>query len=228
MDYKTIKVGNGGFISLVDYMGSDLSVVNAARVSFGKRSELVDEALSLADTKLIKYLATHQHWTPFAHTSLTWHIKAPIPIRTQFFKHKVGFVENEVSRRYVSTEPEFTQPMWRSKPHGSIKQGSGDLADTDVANRAHELYSFICENAIYAYNQLIVYGICPEQARFVLPQGTYTEWFWTGNLSSCSRFFTQRTNQHAQKEIQEYAFAMEKLIPSCMAISWKHLVSNNN
>jgi thymidylate synthase (FAD) len=225
---KTTRVGNGGFITLVDYMGSDLSVVNAARVSFGKRSQLVDGKLSSQDKKLIKYLAEHKHWTPFAHTSLTWHIKAPIPIRTQFFKHKVGFVENEISRRYVSTEPEIMQPMWRSKPEGSVKQGSGDQLDTDKANNAHEVYNLACEHALAAYDYLIRAGICPEQARFVLPQGTYTEWYWTGNLSSCARFYLQRTDPHAQKEIQEYAQAMYDLIPDSMSVSWKHLIWGNS
>ena len=117
-----------GFIKLIDHMGTDRTVVNSARISFDKK--IHDEwTLNNKDIKLIYYLAKHNHWTPFAHPQITLHIKAPIPIRTQFFKHKVGFVENEISRRYVSDIPEFFEPNWSYRPEGSIKQGAGDPVD---------------------------------------------------------------------------------------------------
>ena len=118
-----MKVLDHGHVELVDHMGSDLTVANAARVSFSTHKEEFEDK----DAKLINYLAKHNHWTPFAHPQITLRIKAPIAIRTQLFKHKQGFVENEVSRRYVATEPEFYEPRWRSKPTKGAKQGSDDF-----------------------------------------------------------------------------------------------------
>lgn len=214
------------FVKLIDHMGDDVSVVNAARVSFNKSipREYDDKGLLLKnkDIKLINYLAAHNHWTPFAHTSITMHIKAPIPIRTQFFKHKVGFVENEISRRYVDEVPtEVFQPEWANRPERSIKQGSGELMSVDERNNAHLIYNFAVEQAIKSYESLIHMGVAPEQARFVLPQGTYTEWYWTGSLAAYARFVNQRTHTTAQKEIQVYAdkIAMicHRLFPYSMA-----------
>jgi len=123
---KKINLLDHGFVQYVMHMGDDLTVVNAARVSFNKESE----AFSEKDAKLINYLAKHKHWTPFAHPQITLRIKAPIFIRTQLFKHKVGFVENEVSRRYVSDTPEVYCPQWRSKPTNGAKQGSEDFVQS--------------------------------------------------------------------------------------------------
>ena len=120
---NTIQVLDKGFVSLISHMGDDLMVVNAARVSFNKVSvQMTDK-----DAKLIGYLAKHKHWTPFAHPQITLHIKAPISIRTQLYKHKVGMVENEISRRYVKEEPDYYVPEWRSAPSGGAKQGSDDF-----------------------------------------------------------------------------------------------------
>ena len=113
-----IKVLDKGFVELVDHMGSDLTVANAARVSFNKETKDFTDK----DEKLIAYLAKHNHWTPFAHPQITLRIKAPISIRTQCFKHKVGFTENEVSRRYVAYEPDIYSPRWREKPTNGAKQ----------------------------------------------------------------------------------------------------------
>ena len=173
-DANTIQVLDRGFVSLISHMGNDLMVVNAARVSFNKKAtEMSDK-----DAKLIAYLAKHKHWTPFAHPQITLHIKAPISIRTQLFKHKQGFVENEVSRRYVKDEPDFYVPDWRSAPSGGAKQGSDDFIDEPVVSDFDRVYNRVAMDAVDTYNFLLKEGVAPEQARFVLPQGTYTEWWW--------------------------------------------------
>ena len=228
----------------MDHMGSDLTVCNAARVSFNKESEWGLDFDAIArlkscpynkddvrllkekDEKLIRYLAKHNHWTPFAHPQITLRVKAPVSIRTQFFKHKQGFVENEISRRYVSYEPEFYSPTWRGKPTDGAKQGSDDFITEETRTN---LYDAICresyETALHVYNTLIEKGIAPEQARFVLPQGMYTEWYWTGSLAAYARFYKQRKDDHAQWEIREYASAVGKIIEPYFPVSWKHLTN---
>ena len=237
-----MEVLDKGHVQLVDFMGSDITVCNAARVSFNKESEwdidkeAVDRLdksgsvyyeqdvrkLSDKDSKLLKYLATHDHWTPFAHPQITLRIKAPISIRTQFFKHKQGFVENEISRRYVSFEPEFYHPAWRGKPTDGAKQGSDDFMDVD--DDTERGFDNAIEVCLYNYNELLRNGVAPEQARFVLPQGMYTEWFWTGSLAAYARFFKQRIDDHAQWEIQQYAEAIGKIINPLFPVSWGELV----
>ena len=238
-----MRVLDRGHVHLVDHMGSDLTVCNAARVSFNKESEWCqdEEAVTrLAETgsqyhkedvlmlcekdkKLIKYLATHNHWTPFAHPQITLRIKAPISIRTQFFKHKQGFVENEISRRYVSFEPEFYTPQWRGKPTDGAKQGSDDLIDVDhETERGFDNALRLC---LYNYNELLRNGVAPEQARFVLPQGMYTEWFWTGSLAAYARFYKQRIDEHAQWEIREYAATIGRVIEPLFRESWSYLTA---
>lgn len=233
-------------VELLDYMGDDLAVVDAARVSFNKSSEwefpaqfpkedyenpesgfYVNECggyqrLSKSDSKLIKYLAEHDHWTPFAHTAIKLRVAAPIPIRTQCFKHKIGMVENEESRRYISTEPEIYIPeFFRSKPEGSIKQGSGDKHyQSDVWKEEYEHATRGCVNL---YLNMLQDGVCPEQARFVLPQGAIVNWIWTGNLVSFANFFNKRTEKTAQKEVAEVAFKVGAAIEELFPVSWKAL-----
>ena len=224
-------------------MGSDLTVCNAARVSFAKETEWgIDEdaksrlektgshfaqediqTLKDGDRKLIRYLAKHNHWTPFAHPQITLRIKAPVSIRTQFFKHKQGFVENEISRRYVSFEPEFYTPSWRGKPTDGAKQGSDDFISLD--NEVQQNYNNALKLCMYTYNELLRSGVAPEQARFVLPQGMYTEWYWTGSLAAYARFYKQRKDEHAQWEIREYATAISELIQPLFPESWKNLTT---
>lgn len=201
-------------------MGDDLMVVNAARVSFKKQSNTLEEK----DIKLINYLAKHKHWTPFAHPQICLHIKAPFPIRTQFFKHKVGFVENEVSRRYVDDDPEFFYPRWSSRPT-NMKQGAGDHVETDVQNKAYLVYSQAIEACNNAYKDLLNLGLAPEQSRMVLPLGTYTEWYWTGSLAAYARFYAQRSDPHAQAEIREYAEEIGSIISGLFPVSWSALVN---
>jgi len=233
-----------GFVELVDVMGTDLTVCRAARVSFNKQSEwdidevakkrLIDsgstfnteelQILSLKDVKLIQYLAKHNHWTPFAHPQITMRVKAPISIRTQLFKHKQGMVENEISRRYVSDEPEIYHPRWRTSPTNGAKQGSEDFLEFgDEYNNCNTVYEMVIKEAMFAYNTLLAKGIAPEQARFILPQGTYTEWWWTGSLAAYARVCKLRSDSHAQWEIQQYATAFSTIISPLFPVSWSAL-----
>jgi thymidylate synthase (FAD) len=221
-----------GFVQFVSCMGDDLTVVNAARVSFNKESEWEevnhegDGILSEKDIKLIKYLAKHKHWTPFAHPQITLRIKAPIFIRTQLFKHKVGFVENEVSRRYVSDPPSVYFPRWRGKPTNGAKQGSEDFMNIDDDyNLVNRHYEMTVREALLTYDELLKRGVAPEQARSVLPQGTYTEWWWTGSLSAYARVYHQRSDSHAQWEVQQYAHAIGQIIEPLFPESWKVLTA---
>jgi thymidylate synthase (FAD) len=209
-------IGTKGFVKYINHMGNDLMVVNAARVSFNKESKELNDK----DIKLIKYLAKHGHWTPFAHPQICLHIKAPFPIRTQFFKHKVGFVENEVSRRYVDDDPEYFYPRWSHRPEGSIKQGAGDNVEVDLQNKSYLIYSNAVDMCHDAYKSLLQNGIAPEQARMVLPLGTYTEWYWTGSLAAYARFYKQRSSPHAQAEIAEYASEISAILSDLFPHSW--------
>lgn len=214
----------------VDHMGTDLSVVRAAKVSFADDQTVqrfIDdiEAKGLgirSHTALIRYLAKHHHWTPFAHTAITLRMSAPVPIRTQCFKHKQGFVENEESRRYISSRPElFIPEFFRTKPEGSVKQGSGGLHPYSAPWL--DMYRTRGNNLIDLYEQMVEAGICPEQARLILPQGCLVNWYWTGSLSAFARFYKQRTDPHAQKEIQDLAEMVGMLIQPLFPVSWKEL-----
>ena len=221
-------------------MGSDLSIVNAARVSFHKESGWENEkdiwetgydsgythqnpiivpVLKEADIKLLNYLAKHNHWSPFAHTSLQFRIKAPIFVSRQLVKHQVGGVWNEVSRRYVDEEPEFWFPdVWRGKPVNA-KQGSSGKVELSLPTYAQ----VTAESSLFAYNYLLEQGVAPEQARMVLPQNMMTEWIWTGSLMFFNRVVKLRTDAHAQEECQQVARLINEQIPEEFAHSWKAL-----
>lgn len=216
-----MKVLDHGHVELVDHMGSDLTVANAARVSFSQHKDELDGK----DEKLIGYLAKHNHWTPFAHPQITLRVKAPISIRTQLYKSKQGLVENEVSRRYVSTEPEFYEPRWRSKPTDGAKQGSDDFMITENAAISSISYGRAINQCMKSYNYLLDRGVAPEQARFVLPQGMYTEWYWTGSLAAFARVYKLRIDSHAQWEVREYAKAIDEIIEPLFPVSWKCLTT---
>ena len=221
-------------VELVDHMGTDLSVVNAARVSFDKESKwclcegedehgiYLDNCLCETDQKLVNYLAKHDHWTPFGHTSISLRVAAPVPIRTQCFKHKIGFVENEESRRYISSTPEIFIPEFREKPDGSIKQGSG--GEHPYSENFKLLYEIISRDAVKAYEAMIDNGVAPEQARFILPQGAIVNWIWTGNLVSFANFYKKRIDPHAQQEIQEVARKVDEVIRPLFPVAWSALV----
>lgn len=231
-DPKKIDVLDHGSVELIDFMGSDLSVVNAARVSFSKESTALEvgdgfgiqSCLRAEDMKLIKYLATHKHWTPFAHPQVSMRFKTPIPIRTQLDKSRQGLVINESSRRYVITIPEAYKPVWRSKPEGSIKQGSGVvITDPNILQESDAEYTALATQSISCYERQIARGIAPEQARFSLIQGVYTEFIWTGSLAAWARVYNLRKDPDAQWEAREYAEAIKNIVAPLFPISWQWL-----
>ena len=202
-------------VELLDVMGSDLTVVNAARVSFAGESE----EFGSRDKKLVRYLAAHGHWTPFAHVQVQLRIKAPVFITRQLHKHQTGLVVNEVSRRYVDFTPEFHAPeAWRKRAPNK-KQGSLDetfdndslLYNSywDLMSKAEDLYSFMLEK-----------GVAPEQARMVLPQSMMTEWYWTGSLVAFARVVTQRLSEDAQYECRVVAEKIDQLLVNHEPISY--------
>ncbi len=206
----------------VDHMGSDLSVVNAARVSFGKKSELecIDMVkgvyvMSQKDTKLIQYLAKHKHMSPFGHAFATFHVKAPVFVARQLVKHK--FLRwNEISRRYVDERPEFYIPdVWRGHSEDK-KQGSDGVVEV-----LEEVYTQRLERAVSYYMRLInVVGVCPEQARMVLPQSTMTEWYWSGSLDAFSDMCLLRCASDTQVETQEVANQISHKMHELFPVSW--------
>ncbi len=212
-------------VTLVDHMGSDLSVVNAARVSFSKTSqwETIPEAgptpglLKEGDEKLIKYLAKHDHWSPFGHASMQFHIKAPVFVARQLVKHQVGLVWNEVSRRYVDYEPEFYEPEeWRLAAEDK-KQGSSDKTiEYDGVEPVYKL----CKET---YEHLLRVGVAPEMARMVLPQSMMTEWYWSGTLFAFARVCNLRCKPDAQVESQVVANQIDKLAEEVFPYSWEAL-----
>jgi thymidylate synthase (FAD) len=205
-------------VGLIDKMGSDLSVVNAARVSFSK----VHLQMEPGDERLIKYLADHQHWSPFAHTSLQFHIKAPVFVARQLAKHQVGLVWNEVSRRYVSEQPSCHSPdKWR-KAADDKKQGSTDQA-VQSPKLVSKMYDEAVRTAVTTYDNMIELGVCPEQARAVLPQSMYTEWYWTGSLYAFSRVCKLRLAPDAQQETREVALKISETCATEFPVSWKYL-----
>lgn len=215
-------------VSYIDHMGTDLSVVNAARVSFDKESEWVPPntssgyTLSHADAKLISYLAKHNHWSPFAHTSIQLRVKAPIFVARQLVKHQVGGVWNEVSRRYVSDAPEFYFPeVWRGKPVNAKQGSDGEIKGQSLC---HSEVAYTTESALEAYAALLDSGVAPEQARMVLPQNTMTEWIWTGSLVFWARVCKLRLDAHAQAETAVVAQQINALVGPQFPVSWKALM----
>lgn len=189
-------------------MGSDLSVVNAARVSFHKESEVFTEQ----DGKLINYLAKHGHWTPFGHAFLSVRIKAPIFVARQLVKHQVGLCWNEVSRRYVSDEPEFWFPkVWRGAPVNA-KQGSTGILEDKQQEECLDGLNFSVKSCLDVYNYMIEDGVAPEQARMVLPLNTHTEWIWSGSLAAFARVCKLRLDPHAQAETREIASGIDVIV----------------
>jgi thymidylate synthase (FAD) len=219
-------------VTYIDHMGTDLSVVNAARVSFNKTSswELTDwrdsedyarkKVLSKGDTKLIHYLADHKHTSPFGHAFASFHVKAPIFVARQLVKHK--FLRwNEISRRYVDDEPEFYQPdEWRGRS-ADKKQGSdgvvdvGKIGDISLASKT-------------LYNSLLDRGVAPEQARMVLPQSTMTEWYWSGSLDAFADMCKLRLKTDTQVETQLVAQQIDQIMLGLFPVSWEALVYDND
>ena len=223
----------------VDHMGSDLSTVNAARVSFGKSSQLVftddpDDCGSLSerDTKLINYLAKHKHLSPFGHAFASFHVKAPIFVARQLVKHK--FLRwNEISRRYVDDEPEFYTPdAWRGRS-ADKKQGSSDTTvgflrmqgfgeqSVNDGTFKHQMHS------LDLYRDMITAGVAPEQARMVLPQSTMTEWYWSGSLDAFASMCVLRLKGDTQYETRLVAQQIDEVMSGLFPVSWKALVQKS-
>ena len=202
-------------VEMIDKMGTDLSVVNAARVSYAKiKGQFEDK-----DTKLISFLAKHGHWSPFAHASLSFRIRAPIFVARQLVKHQVGLSWNEVSRRYVDDQPEFYMiDEWRSRPDKSIKQGSGNKKIKFYIGSAVDV-------AIRTYNKMLKEGIAPEMARMILPQNMMTEWIWTGSLYAFSRVCNLRTKSNAQEETRQIAKQIVDIMKDHFPICNKYLMN---
>ena len=209
-------------VSLIDKMGSDLSVVNAARVSFANKHEEFNDT---KDTKLISFLAKHRHWSPFAHCSAQFHIRAPVFVARQLVKHQVGLSWNEISRRYVDHEVEIYQPKeWRARPDKSIKQGSAEeVVDINPRGDIVNHYQHAIKQAKWSYEQLLRQGVAPEMARMVLPQAMMTEWYWSGSLYAFARVCNLRLDKTAQKETQWVAEEISTQIKPHFPQSWKHL-----
>lgn len=214
-------------VNYIQHCGDDLSVANAARVSFHKESELEwchdgDFQLAEKDVKLINYLAKHKHFSPFNHSFITLRVKAPIFVARQLVKHKF-MPWNEVSRRYVDDEPEFYFPEhWRKKT-SNVKQGSSDEHVT-----VWEITKYLkedCEHAYLRYRNLIdTIGVCPEQARMILPQNMMTEWWWSGTLGAFCDMLRLRLDSHTQKETQEVAKQVRHIIEPLFPVSVKALL----
>lgn len=220
----------------IDHMGTDLSVVNTARVSFGKKSQfeeaLEGRVLSGKDVKLIKYLAKHKHFSPFGHCFASFHVKAPIFVARQLVKHK--FLRwNEISRRYVDDEPEFYAPkLWRGKAEDK-KQGSADwsvpystwpLIVRTGGNTYEDEWSDYNTIAVGIYKELLAANIAPEQARMVLPQSTMTEWYWSGSLDAFADMCNLRLKGDTQYETRLVAQQIDKVMQELYPVSWKALV----
>ena len=207
-------------VELVDKLGSDLTVVNAARVSFNKEHSQFEDS----DEKLIRYLAQHGHWTPFGHPQMQFRISAPIFVARQLVKHQIGLVWNEVSRRYVDYTPELFKiedGKWRGKPDNAKQGSAGYVSLPPSVTMQVEMNNGW---AVDLYTKLINEGVAPEQARMVLPLSTYTEWYWTGSLSAFARVCNLRLSPDAQEETQEIARQLARHCAKLFPISWKYLV----
>lgn len=233
-----VSVLDQGYVRLVNHMGSDLTVANAARVSYDKESkELTDK-----DIRLIKFLAREGHTSPFRHCIIQLELHAPLMVCRQWWKYIVGSAHqegtgdsleawNESSRRYVTEEPKFYQPQvgeWRGKPENS-KQGSGDIVEWELGAEATSRMMDAITTGLDDYHWAIDNGICAEQARLFLPAyGLYVRWYWTASLQSVAHFLNQRLEHDAQKEIQEYAKAVLQLIVPLFPVSLNELVGQDH
>jgi thymidylate synthase (FAD) len=234
-----------------DHYLSDTDVANFARQSFAKVAEqftpeqnhnlikflargmasgdwnnLMEELLNIESKDDAEALAVHlrnipEHWVPFGHPQITLRMQAPIPIRVQSFKHKVGFVESEESRRYISSRPELFIPKHFRAAAASVKQGSA--GPHTESEQWKTVYTEHCTQALDTYEAMIADGVCPEQARLILPQGCEVNWVWTGSLYAYANFYNQRSDSHAQQEIQDLAEAVNQIIAPLYPVSWAAL-----
>lgn len=213
-------------VELLDFCGSDEAVASAARVSFsqfGEWNSIPEGYTKERCDKLIKYLASHKHTTPFRQNCITIRCQAPIFLARQLMKHQAGLTWSEASRRYVDSKPEFFIPeQWRSRPEGSLKQGSGDVIyDSEGLNQ--NCYIPLVEKCLEVYTNLIESGIAPEMARMVLPQSMLVDWVWSGNLLAYAHCFNLRIKENAQIEAQVFADKLGKVLEPLFPVSWKAL-----
>lgn len=230
-EQRVIQVLDHGFVELVDWMGNDLTVVNSARVSFGKRKT----QLSDGDRKLIKYLAEHKHWSPFRHVMLQFHCKVPEFVARQWYKHVVGIAYtdsatvdhawNEISLRYVdASEFDFYTPAGFRQQSDDNKQASTDALVNDPGNQLLQEFRGQCEKSLDLYHKMLEHGVAREQARGILPLNIYTEFYWTASLQALVNFIVLRQHAGAQYEIRLYADALEKLVRPVMPVSFEALL----
>jgi thymidylate synthase (FAD) len=217
-------------VTYIDHMGSDLTVANAARVSFGKTSEMEDDPwgpprLKKKDDKLIRYLAREKHISPFGHCFASFHVKAPIFVARQLVKHK--FLRwNEISRRYVDDEPEFYTPdAWRGRS-ADKKQGSDGVVSTSQSIMTSSSKANMW--SLRYYQTLLNQGVAPEQARMVLPQSTMTEWYWSGSLDAFADMCRLRITPDTQYESRQVALGVDKIMLRIFPVSWEALEGYGN
>lgn len=228
---QRVSILDHGFVELIDSMGSDLTVVNSARVSFGKRKT----TLSDGDKKLIHYLAEHKHWSPFRHVQLQFHCKVPEFVARQWYKHVVGIsyseaptndhAWNEISLRYVdASEFNFYTPDGFRKQSENNKQASTDELVKDPDGQLLAEYNNQCKKSLDLYHRLLEHGVAREQARGVLPLNIYTEFYWTVSLQALVNFIHLRQHEGAQYEIRLYADALEQLAGQVVPVSFEALM----
>jgi|TARA_R110000772_G_scaffold11658_7_gene36356 thymidylate synthase (FAD) len=218
---------------LISSLGDDLTVCNAARVSFDKESRWArdiritgEKELNSGDKKLIKYLANHEHFTPFTHCMITMREEVPIFVARQRFKHTIGFSYNEVSRRYVDSDPLFFHPtLWRKKAENK-KQGSEEdgIPSQNIINKSYDTFLIASKEL---YDNMLGMQVAPEQARMVLPQSMYTSYYVTGSLAAFARAYKLRIEEHAQKEIRDLAKMWDTICSDIYPVSWKELTSGS-
>lgn len=210
-------------VTFIDSMGSDASVVNAARVSFAKEANLFTPE---QNDKLIVYLAKHNHKSPFNHAFMSFRVKAPIFVARQLVKHEY-LPWNETSRRYVDDEPEFFELNWRYRPTESVKQGSGDSLSVEDSDKANTIFWNLAEHSLKAYNELLELNVAPEQARAALLLDCQTEWVWSGSLFAFAKMCNLRLDSHTQKEATEVAEIISTKAKELYPVSWNALVASN-
>lgn len=205
-----------GFIQVIDKLGNDLTVVNSARVSFGKRKETFDES----DRKLVKYLAKHKHWSPFRHLMVQFHVKAPEFVMRQWYKHVVGIETtstssakdhawNEISGRYVPVTDFYSPNNWRRQSEDNKQASEGSIDNQEAANN---VFTEVMQHVLNSYEKLLELGVAKEQARMILPLNQYTEVYWTASFQAIMNFIDLRDEATAQWEIREYAKAMKEMM----------------
>jgi len=210
-------------VEYVDHMGDDLRIANVARVSFSKWKGDFEEG----DVRLLNYLASHEHTSPFRHTAISLRCKVPIFLARQLAKHQAGLSWNEVSRRYVDSGFEYYFPdSWKARPDASIKQGSGNYLSNKESDAASEMLQNVVSNCEITYKLLLQMGVAPEEARMVMPQNMMVDYIWTGNLFSFYHIYKLRSHETAQTIAQEFAKKLDHVVSHLFPEAWKVLKEN--